>query len=80
MLRSNRVLILCISLLIFACSRGEILPDLPENVQAVSLLGDTLYSAEPSEQAMNRYMNNLSEAETKLAADPEDADALVWKG
>jgi len=62
-----------------ACSGGyddSILPDLPDGIQAVSLLGDSLSSATPPESAVARY----EEAKRAFEADPRDADAIIWYG
>ncbi len=61
------------------CSGGReeaILPDLPDGIQAVSLLGDSLSSAAPSEAVVERY----EQARLDHEADPHDADALIWYG
>ena len=78
------IITICILVLIFSCSQKdtepEILPDLPDGVQAISLLGDTLFTAQISDEAKGRYEKNLSEEEAKLESDPVNADALIWKG
>ena len=55
-------------------------PNAPEGalvkVQGTSLLGDPLLPAEPSEETLE----NLRQAIKVQAADPQDADALIWLG
>ncbi|MDX1393140.1 MAG: tetratricopeptide repeat protein [Gemmatimonadota bacterium] len=53
--------------------------DLPEGVQAISLLGDTL-RASVSAEAESRLVADLVAAEAEYEADPQDADALIWYG
>ena len=43
-------------------------------VQAVSKLGENLYSAEPSEAALEKY----AEAKKKFEQEPDNSDALIW--
>ena len=45
-------------------------------VQAVSKLGKNLYSAEPSESALEKF----EEAKAKFEQEPDNPDALVWYG
>ena len=45
-------------------------------VQAVSLLGEDLFSAEPSDAAMENY----EAAKSTYEQNPDDADALIWYG
>jgi tetratricopeptide (TPR) repeat protein len=45
-------------------------------VQAVSKLGENLYSAEPSEAALEKY----AEAKKKFEQEPDNSDALIWYG
>ncbi len=60
-----------------ACSQPDSLPlndlpALPGGAQAVSLLGDTLYSS--------AQVTQLAEARADYVANPDDADALIWYG
>ena len=62
-----------------ACSGSReqvILPDLPDGIQAVSLLGDSLASATPSAAVVERY----EQAEQEFMSSPDNADALIWFG
>ena len=54
----------------------SVLPDVPDGVQAISLLGEELRSAEPSE----RLLDNLADARADYEADPDDADNIIWLG
>jgi len=54
----------------------EILPDVPEGAQAVSLLGDALFAPEPDQELLKKYQ----QAKTKYEAAPDDADLLIWYG
>jgi len=53
---------------------------LPEGAEAFSLLGDTLYAPELPEAMARDRMARYDEAEEELAANPEDATALIWMG
>jgi len=74
--------ILFVAFAVSACAEGgssshEIgLPDLPEGAQAISLLGDTLFPAEPNPRAVEQ----LAEARAEYEANPDDADAIIWYG
>jgi hypothetical protein len=54
----------------------DLLPDVPEGAQAISLLGDPLYPPEPSESALDKYQ----EAKEAYEAGPDDADRIIWYG
>jgi tetratricopeptide (TPR) repeat protein len=62
-----------------AVELGEITP-LPEGAEALSLLGDTLFPPELSEAVLENHTARYREAEEALAANPDDADALIWMG
>lgn len=51
----------------------EYLPPVPENAEAVSLLGEPLYSSEPSAAILARY-------KVTRAANLREADNLIWFG
>lgn len=76
------VLLICI--LMNGCTQGtkepSDLPDYPKGVQAVSLLGDTLYVPTFSEDVRSRMEHQLTEAEADYHEDPDDADAIIWLG
>jgi tetratricopeptide (TPR) repeat protein len=53
---------------------------LPPGAEAISFLGDTLYAPDLPESVRSVYQARYDEAVDALAANPEDADALVWMG
>jgi tetratricopeptide (TPR) repeat protein len=53
---------------------------LPEGVEAVSLLGDTLRPPPLSDAAREDREANFAEALTAYEANPNDADAIIWLG
>jgi tetratricopeptide (TPR) repeat protein len=53
---------------------------LPEGVEAISFLGDTLRAPELPPAVRAVYQARYEEAEDALARAPEDADALIWMG
>ncbi|MDX1481227.1 MAG: hypothetical protein R3315_06100 [Woeseiaceae bacterium] len=55
---------------------AQVLPDVPDGAQAVSLTGEPLYAPEPS-QAL---VDNLEAARADYLADPDDADNIIWLG
>ena len=55
---------------------APVLPQVPEGVQALSLLGEELRSGEPSQ----RLLDNLAAARAEYEADPDDADNIIWLG
>jgi tetratricopeptide (TPR) repeat protein len=55
---------------------SELLPEVPEGAQAVSLLGDPLYPPDPSESALANY----EEAKKAYESSPDDADSIIWYG
>jgi len=52
----------------------------PDGAEAISFLGDTLYSPEQSEEVRAVYMARFEEAQDALVEAPDDADALIWMG
>ncbi len=55
---------------------SSILPDVPEGVQAMSLLGEELRAGAPNE----RLLENLASARAEYKSDPDDADNIIWLG
>ena len=53
-----------------------VVPVVPIGVQAISLLGEELRSAEPCE----RVLENLAAARADYERDPDDADNIIWLG
>jgi len=54
--------------------------EVPSDAQAISFLGDTLHPVVLTDAQREVYLARYAEAEDVVAADPEDADALVWMG
>lgn len=77
----NFLLILLTAVLLFvSCYQEADLPDLPSGVQAVSQLGDTLYTPEMDPGTEQEFRENLQAAVDDYRMDPENADALIWMG
>lgn len=78
----GRLLIFCLCLVIGAafCTKSiqepDILPIVPEGAQAVSLMGEPLYATTPSDSTLTK----LEEAKKAYAADPTNADNIIWFG
>ena len=53
---------------------------LPEGAEAISLLGDTLRPLPLSDAMRSAYQARLDSAQRAVAANPADADALIWLG
>jgi tetratricopeptide (TPR) repeat protein len=69
--------------LVIACSfctkkshETDILPVVPEGAQAISLQGEPLYAATPSDNVLSK----LEDAKNAYDADPENADNIIWYG
>lgn len=78
-----RLIRYCLSLLIASqllstqhLGAAELLPEVPDGAQAISVDGRALYPAEPSAQSLA----NLADARTSYEANPNDADAIIWLG
>ncbi len=54
----------------------DVLPDVPDGAQAVSLLGAPLFSSEPNE----KVLSNLEKAREEFESDPDNADKIIWYG
>lgn len=59
-----------------ALAQSSVLPDVPEGVQAISLLGEELRAGEPNE----KLLENLAAARADYERDPDDADNIIWLG
>jgi tetratricopeptide (TPR) repeat protein len=53
---------------------------LPSGAEAISLLGDTLYTPELPENLYREYRGHLDQAVRDYRIDPEDKDAIIWLG
>ena len=72
-----RVAVLYVFLSLSSFAFGDaLLPQVPEGVQAMSLLGEPLISAEPSVSTLN----NLAQAQTEYEAEPGIAENIIWYG
>lgn len=54
----------------------DVLPDVPDGAQAVSLLGAPLFPIEPNE----KVLSNLEKAREEFESDPDNADKIIWYG
>ena len=63
-------------LLLFSCTQAPKDTNSKPVAQAVSLLGEDLYSAEPSDAALEKY----AQAKRNFEQAPGSADALIWYG
>ena len=77
------LILLCLIFFTFSCTKKQeeqkqpdILPDVPEGAQAVSLLGDPLYASTPSEDTLTKY----EAAKGVYEADPDKAENIIWYG
>jgi len=81
---TGKIGILCAALTaVFAFCTGpapapepDILSEVPDGAQAVSLRGDPLFAAAPNEKAVVKR----EEAETAWRSEPDSADNLIWFG
>jgi len=67
-------------ILINACSSEQALPELPDGAQAVSLLGDTLYTPELDPETEAEFNENVRALLLEYRKDPENADNIIWLG
>lgn len=79
----KKTILFLIVILIISCKKSNdndkdsaILPNTVESFEAISLNGDTLRSAEPSEKLMQRYLEKKAIYENA----PDDLDNLIWYG
>lgn len=56
--------------------KDDLFAPLPDSVQAISLLGDTLYTSTPYENVLLKY----DTAKLNYEAAPNDADKIIWYG
>lgn len=55
-------------------------PMVPERMEGISLLGDTLWRPTLSDEARERLEADLAAARAGVAAAPDNADSLIWLG
>jgi len=55
---------------------SRVLPDVPDDAQAIALSGKALFSAEPGQGSLDR----LAMAKNEYLASPDDANKLIWYG
>ena len=68
---------LIVFLLVTSCNVfADDLPDVPSGAQAVSLTGESLFAAEPGQDALDR----LAAAKKNYDGNPHDADNIIWYG
>jgi len=85
-MKLNNTFLLFILWLLIILSPGEqhrtsqLLPELPEGAQAISLLGDTLYIPVLSDDVREKYEKNLIDARAAYEADSNNVDAIIWLG
>jgi tetratricopeptide (TPR) repeat protein len=63
-----------------ACEWGGELQVLPQGAEAISMLGDTLYTPELPEELQQEYRAHLEKSITEYRLDPEDAEAIIRLG
>lgn len=83
MMRVNYFNLLILVALLSSCQReagGPGLPHLPENGQAISLLGDTLYTPSVFLDDFDDLNSHIQESREAYHADPEDAESLIMMG
>ena len=69
-------LLVLVSAMTVAQDDSSILPDVPDGVQAISLLGEELRSGPPNV----RLLENLAAARAEYESDPDNADNVIWLG
>jgi len=72
---SNLLVITTLSLVAVGTG-ADVLPEVPDGVQAMSLMGEPLRSAAPTPDSLDK----LAQAKADYDADPEDADNIIWFG
>ena len=74
----RRISISIATLLAFSGVAGaaDVLPDVPDGAQAVSLTGEALKSAAPGQDSLDK----LGIAKANYENDPDDADNIIWYG
>ena len=76
MMRISSALLLATVLVLPIAVRGDILPDITGDAQAIALTGESLFSGEPSES----ILANLDAALADYEREPDSADSIIWYG
>lgn len=71
-----RILTIVSSLLLAQIGFAQVLPEVPNGVQAMSLFGEPLSSPAPRQAALDQ----LATAKADYDADPNNADNIIWYG
>jgi len=72
----SRAVALALIFVSASASVAQVLPEVPEGAQALSLMGEPLVSPPPSAAVLER----LEIARAEYEADPDDADNIIWFG
>lgn len=75
-MRISNLLITTIMSLAAIGTGAQVLPEVPEGVQAMSLMGEPLRSVAPGSDSLDK----LAQAKADYDADPDDADNIIWFG
>lgn len=76
----STALIILFLFTVFSCSSEQELPELSNDAQAVSLLGDTLTTPELDPETEEEFTKNVQAVLQDYRVDPEDADNIIWLG
>lgn len=68
------------TMILLSCGRGDRLPELEGDAQAISLLGDTLRTPAMDAETKQEYRENLDEAMKDYRIDPEEPENVIWLG
>lgn len=82
-MKSSGLLILIASVLFTACSsenNSSQTSDKNRKYQAISAMGDTLYSPAIEDSTKQKFQSNLKTTKADYEAEPGNADALIWYG
>ena len=74
------LLIMLYLVTLVSCSSEPDMPELPNGAQAVSLLGDTLYTPELEPETKAEFQDNIRELLVEYRRDPENAGNIIWLG
>ena len=71
-----RILVITAALLLGQLAFAQVLPDVPDGVQAISLSGKPLMSPAPRQATLDQ----LATAKADYEADSNNADNIIWYG